>query len=227
MDIKNLLLVRNDVMKMLITEQSTSSCNSHYWITTECLGDGNAQKRTSETANSNYYNFVPWACVAAYLNSVKLDGDLVESSEVEDDCMVSPDLFKSVSLPTYPLENFEGRAFCFLPLPISTGLPAHVNAYFELSSNRRDIWFGSDMAGGGRKRSDWNIYLLENVVAPAYGHLLEKIASEIGPCNLFFSLWPTSLGLEPWASAVRKLYQFVGEFNFRVLYTEARGGQWK
>ncbi|KAG5076121.1 hypothetical protein JHK82_054816 [Glycine max] len=212
--------------KILITEQSTSSRNSHYWITTECLGDGNAQKRTSETANSNCYNFVPWACVAAYLNSVKLDGDLVENSEVEDDCMVSPDLFKSVSLPTYPLENFEGRAFCFLPLPISTGLPAHVNAYFELSSNRRDIWFGSDMAGGGRKRSDWNIYLLENVVAPAYGHLLEKIASEIGPCNLFFSLWPTSLGLEPWASAVRKLYQFVAEFNLRVLYTEARGGQW-
>ncbi|KAK7407784.1 hypothetical protein VNO78_09866 [Psophocarpus tetragonolobus] len=212
--------------KILITEQSTSSRNSHYWITTECLGDGNAQKRTSESANSNSYNFVPWACVAAYLNSVKLDGDLIESSEVEDDCMVSPDLFQSVSLPTHPLENFEGRAFCFLPLPISTGLPAHVNAYFELSSNRRDIWFGSDMAGGGRKRSDWNIYLLENVVAPAYGRLLEKIASEIGHCNLFFSLWPTALGSEPWASAVRKLYQFVAEFNLRVLYTEARGGQW-
>ncbi|XP_020205115.1 sacsin isoform X1 [Cajanus cajan] len=212
--------------KILITEQSTSSRNSHYWITTECLGDGNAQKRTSETVNSNCYNFVPWACVAAYLNSVKVDGNLVESSEVEDDCMVSPNLFQSVSLPTHPVESFEGRAFCFLPLPISTGLPAHVNAYFELSSNRRDIWFGSDMAGGGRKRSEWNIYLLENVVAPAYGRLLEKIASEIGPCNLFFSLWPTTLGLEPWASAVRKLYQFVAEFNLRVLYTDARGGQW-
>ncbi|RDX78476.1 Sacsin, partial [Mucuna pruriens] len=212
--------------KILITEQSTSSRNSHYWITTECLGDGNAQKRTSEAANSNCHNFVPWACVAAYLNSVKLVGNLVESSEVKDDCMVSPDLFPSSSLPARPLENFEGRAFCFLPLPISTGLPAHVNAYFELSSNRRDIWFGSDMTGGGRKRSEWNIYLLENVVAPAYGRLLEKIASEIGPCDLFFSLWPATLGLEPWASAVRKLYQFVAECNLRVLYTEAREGQW-
>ncbi|KAK7349013.1 hypothetical protein VNO80_23837 [Phaseolus coccineus] len=210
--------------KYLITEQSTSGRSSHYWITTECLG--NAQKKTSETTNSSCYNFVPWACVAAYLNSVKLDVDPVESSKGEDDCMVSPDLFQNVSLPNHLLENFEGRAFCFLPLPISTGLPAHVNAYFELSSNRRDIWFGSDMAGGGRKRSDWNIFLLENVVAPAYGRLLEKIASEIGPCNVFFSLWPTTLGLEPWASAVRKLYQFVAEFNLRVLYTEARGGQW-
>ncbi|KAK7310408.1 hypothetical protein RJT34_07912 [Clitoria ternatea] len=213
--------------KILITEKNTSTHTSHYWITTECLGGGSAQKFSSEKSNSGSYNFVPWACVAACLNSVKLGGDLVESSAVEGDCMVSSDLFQSVSLPTLPLENFEGRAFCFLPLPISTGLPAHVNAYFELSSNRRDIWFGSDMTGGGRKRSDWNIYLLENVVTPAYGRLLEKIASEIGPCsNLFFSLWPATLGLEPWASVVRKLYQFIAEFNLRVLYTEARGGQW-
>ena len=41
----------------------------------------------------------------------------------------------------------KGRAFCFLPLPTETGLPVHVNGYFELSSNRRDIWRGDDMAG--------------------------------------------------------------------------------
>jgi sacsin len=213
--------------KMLITEQSISSGHHlHYWIITECLGGGNVRKSTSEASNSNCYNFVPWACVAAYLNSVKRSGDLLDSSEVGDGSVVSPDLFQTASLATHPLENFEGRAFCFLPLPISTGIPAHVNAYFELSSNRRDIWFGSDMTGDGRKRSDWNIYLLENVVAPAYGRLLEKVALEIGPCNLFFSLWPTTLGLEPWASVVRKLYQFVAEFDLRLLYTEARGGQW-
>jgi len=33
-----------------------------------------------------------------------------------------------------------GVAACFLPLPVATGLPVHVNGYFELSSNRRDIW---------------------------------------------------------------------------------------
>lgn len=37
-----------------------------------------------------------------------------------------------------------GQAFCFLPLPVDSGLPVFVNGYFELSSNRRDIW-----AGGG------------------------------------------------------------------------------
>ena len=34
----------------------------------------------------------------------------------------------------------QGMAACFLPLPVATGLPVHVNGYFELSSNRRDIW---------------------------------------------------------------------------------------
>ena len=29
----------------------------------------------------------------------------------------------------------EGKAFCFLSLPVHTGLPIHVNGYFELSSN--------------------------------------------------------------------------------------------
>jgi sacsin len=29
-----------------------------------------------------------------------------------------------------------GLAYCFLPLPVPTGLPVHCNGYFELSSNR-------------------------------------------------------------------------------------------
>ncbi len=37
-------------------------------------------------------------------------------------------------------QQASGRAFCFLPLPARTGLPVHINAFFELSSNRRDIW---------------------------------------------------------------------------------------
>ena len=46
-----------------------------------------------------------------------------------------------------PLEKgaapaLQGMAACFLPLPVATGLPVHVNGYFELSSNRRDIWCG-------------------------------------------------------------------------------------
>ena len=38
------------------------------------------------------------------------------------------------------LQELEGKAYCFLPLPLITSLPVSVNGYFELSSNRRDLW---------------------------------------------------------------------------------------
>lgn len=37
----------------------------------------------------------------------------------------------------------KGHAFCFLPLPAKTTLPVHINGYFELSQNRRDIWYAT------------------------------------------------------------------------------------
>ena len=43
--------------------------------------------------------------------------------------------------------SFHGNAFCYLPLPGPTGLPVHVHAAFALTDNRRDIWFGGDLAG--------------------------------------------------------------------------------
>lgn len=55
----------------------------------------------------------------------------------------------SVGLPL-PLD---GRAYVFLPLSMATRLPFHTNGYFEVSENRRDIWFGPDMTGGARLRS--------------------------------------------------------------------------
>ncbi|XP_038718957.1 sacsin isoform X2 [Tripterygium wilfordii] len=206
--------------KVVVTEKSLTDIVSHCWITSECIGGGQA-KKNSEVANKSHI-LIPWACVAAYIDSVNVGGEL---SNTPSNASTS-DIFGISISSIQERKNFEGRAFCFLPLPIGTGLPVHVNAYFELSSNRRDIWFGNDMAGGGKKRSEWNIHILEDVVAPAYGRLLEKIASQIGPCDLFYSLWPTATGLEPWASLVRKLYKFIIESGLHVLHTKARGGQW-
>ncbi|KAK9106331.1 hypothetical protein Syun_022342 [Stephania yunnanensis] len=148
------------------------------------------------------------------------------SQLTESEASSSADAFPVPSDFLANRRDFEGRAFCFLPLPISTGLPVHVNAYFELSSNRRDIWFGNDMAGGGKARSDWNIFLLEDVVSNAYGRLLEKIAQEIGPGDQFSTFWPTIGEAEPWTSMVRKLHLYVADLCLRVFHTKARGGQW-
>lgn len=216
-----------DCHKIMVSEQNSSDEKSHFWIMSECIGGGSA-RRKSVALDNRSRNFIPWASVAAYLHSVsekevKTDDGQIAERESNNNVLyhfqIHPDSMQN-------RREFEGRAFHFLPLPIATHLPTHVNAYFELSSNRRDIWFGNDMAGGGKVRSDWNMHLLEDVVAPAYCHLLTKVAAEIGPSDLFFSLWPTSTGVEPWFSMVRKLYMCIAERGFRILYTKARGGQW-
>ena len=67
---------------------------------------GGRAKDQAVSAENRARGFVPWAGVAMRL------GGGGEGGEVE------------------------GRAFCFLPLPLKIGLPVHVNGYFELSSNR-------------------------------------------------------------------------------------------
>ncbi|XP_060192900.1 uncharacterized protein LOC132622327 isoform X2 [Lycium barbarum] len=208
--------------KIVVSEKSPSGSRAHLWLTSECLGF--IRGKNSHANLDKYHKTIPWACVATCLHTMQVESDLDGDFDKSD--LIAPNLLDFPVASAGVIENFEGRAFCFLPLPVITGLPVHVNAYFELSSNRRDIWFGNDMAGGGKKRSEWNMYLLEDVVAPAYGYLLEKVASEIGPCDSFFSFWPTKIGYEPWASVVRKLYNFISDSGLKVLYTKARGGQW-
>lgn len=208
--------------KIAVVEETPSATISHYWITSECLHVG--QGRGISKASNKSHNYVPWARVAAYLQSVDLQHNPEGILNIEETSVFNLNSFQSAS--DLLQKQFKGRAFCFLPLPIFTGLPAHVNAYFELSSNRRDIWFGNDMTGGGKQRSDWNLFVLENVAAAAYGHLLEKLSVVIGPSDLFFSYWPSLSCQEPWASMVRTVYTFVADRGLHVLYTKANGGQW-
>ena len=121
-----------------------------------------------------------------------------------------------------PLED--GKAFCFLPLPVHTGLPVHINAYFELSSNRRDIWHGDDMAGGGALRSEWNTVLLTDVVAPAYARLLAEAPRRTGTPDATYALWPPSVPREPWGACVRATFTAMPPFC--VVHTRRAGGQW-
>ena len=79
------------------------------WLISTAIAGGNPKKMSLSDAGRKR-GLVPWVGVAAR----------VPRDERDD---VSPTKTK-------------GTAFCFLPLPVKTGLPVHVNAYFELSSNR-------------------------------------------------------------------------------------------
>ncbi|XP_066267511.1 sacsin-like [Branchiostoma lanceolatum] len=77
------------------------------------------------------------------------------------------------------------RAFCFLPLPIETKLPVHVNGHFALDHEaRRNLW--RDEKGG--MKSDWNKTLINEVIAPAYVAVLDaKRAADFGVQQRSFS----------------------------------------
>ena len=66
------------------------------------------------------------------------------------------------------------KVFCFLPLPVKTDLPVHINGHFALDHEaRRDLW--RDETGG--YRSDWNNALLADVVASCHLTLLDEVRS--------------------------------------------------
>ena len=71
------------------------------------------------------------------------------------------------------------KAFCFLPLPLETNLPVHINGHFALDhESRRNLW--RDEAGHVGYRSDWNNALLEDVVASCYIDMLGKVQRLLG-----------------------------------------------
>ena len=91
---------------------------------------GGEAKRMAADEATRHLKLVPMGAVAA---CVARRGDLTSCSVTRRGVVGEQPLSR-----LFP--DLAGQAFCFLPLPVSTQLPVHVNAYWELSSNRRDIW---------------------------------------------------------------------------------------
>lgn len=117
----------------------------------------------------------------------------------------------------------------------------HVNAFFELSSNRRDVWFGTDMSGMGHVRAMWNLALLKHCVAPAWAELLAQAtgrtpsisadapgASDTEALAAYSRLWPVALNktAQPWRCAAEEVYKCLCSDNKPVIWTSASGGYW-
>lgn len=161
-----------------------------------CSALGAGQCRAIACNPSNFENkFLPWGNVAAHLSR---NGN------------------------SLPLRH--GNAFCFLPLPAETGFNVHINGYFELSANRRDIWVGSDMTGQGHIRSEWNRSLLWDVISPLYIQLLLTARSLMGPGHEYAKLWPTQVSSDIWKIVRSRVYQIAEDTP--LFYTPLKGGQW-
>lgn len=141
-----------------------------HWEVCNQLG-GPAANAIANNAENSFLRLVPWAGVAACVNVAS------SAEEIKD-----------------------GLAYCFLPLPVRTGLPIMVNGFFELSSNRRDVWqSGPDMTGDGRTRAAWNVALMSDVISPSYCRLLLRLKELLGFTERFQNFWPSDALAQPWS----------------------------
>ncbi|CAN0319020.1 unnamed protein product, partial [Ectocarpus sp. 12 AP-2014] len=142
----------------------------------------------ADSEKAKLMKFVPWAGVAARLATTEVAPPSVFPAEGGSAAGGGEGKGGgSKRLPPAP----RGAAYCFLPLPVLTGLPVHVNGYFELSSNRRDIWSGSDMVGDGELRANWNKALVEELAASCYTRVLVAAKASLGGGAAYEALWPT------------------------------------
>ena len=70
--------------------------------------------------------------------------------------------------------HFRGKLFCFLPLPVCTDIPVHLNGQFILSSSRRDIWRSTSTTNDDN--TEWNNSIIK-ALASSYANFLQEIVS--------------------------------------------------
>ena len=71
------------------------------------------------------------------------------------------------------------RLFCFLPLPLLTHLPVHINGFFALDHEARRGLFRDGENSLSTYRSLWNALLMEQVIAPAYVEILAQVKNKL------------------------------------------------
>jgi len=84
------------------------------------------------------------------------------------------------------------------------------NGYFELSSNRRDVWCDSDdLAGDGAIRARWNKALMRDVCAPCFIRILLRVAA-METLDFFYNLFPrSSTCSSTWRPVLLSFYKIV------------------
>ena len=84
-----------------------------------------------------------------------------------------------------------GYLFCFLPLPIETKLPFHVNGTFEVTSDRKGLRCLTDDDKIARK-SNWNEYILIDATVNALFAMLEHFTfNSENSQYTYYQLWPS------------------------------------
>ena len=111
--------------------------------------------------------------------------------------------------------HHNGSVFCYLPLPIHSGLPVHINGTFAVASNRRHLKQKTE-DDKACAEVEWNNVLLKDSVCSAYLDLLEDMKST-ATTYCFHSLWPRACDIEPYFEPLaRSFYQKVASEGYSL-----------
>ncbi|WP_413166916.1 sacsin N-terminal ATP-binding-like domain-containing protein [Capilliphycus salinus ALCB114379] len=89
-------------------------------------------------------------------------------------------------------QPIRGRVYCFLPLPLETEFPIHINGFFNLNSSRDNLSSDLGQTGKDRPRAIWNQLLVRHVVSHACANLIADLVEDLGQYNPqeYYQLWP-------------------------------------
>ena len=116
-----------------------------------------------------------------------------------------------------PTADHKYHLFCFLPLPIESDLPVHVNGHFLVDDSRKHL----DHVG----LSKWNKVLAQMVIVPAYVDLLIAVKDLIDINNpndveFYYSLFPNDSKTIAELAIVREFYAELVQRNPPVFVRE-------
>ena len=161
-------------------------------------------------------------------------GDLLQN---EKELITKEEADKLGSMPVVGIaksaeskKSSAGHVFCALPLPLlqekTTGLPVHVNGFFALGADRKDLkWQPAGQVHCNDKQILWNRFLIERVLPEAYLSLFNELKRSSCSYEIVYNSLPDlSIVNQKWEKLSMKLLQEV--FKGSCLWTDARGGQW-
>ncbi|XP_046902959.1 sacsin isoform X2 [Hypomesus transpacificus] len=146
-----------------ITQQHCRGSDVQFWLLYNCFGTHQSLQMAQRENNQTKFS-LPIAGIAVPLSREKQTGKWVKSET-----------------------KLVGQAFCFLPLPIDTGLPVNVNGTFAVTSNRKGLWESG-------VKNQWNRALLEDAGTMAYVNVLQVLKNMAQNGTLqsydYYTFWP-------------------------------------
>ena len=191
-----------DLLRSALTIDMTSTITKHG---SSFFGDKDQSRSASET----------WLLASSIGRGIAMqfsvaDKTLLPSAGVAVQLMPT-ECGKFAPLPVTDQESrHDGTVFCYLALPLHSGLPLHINGALAVASNRRHL---KERTEGDKAciGVEWNDVLLRDSVCAAYLDLLEDLKSAAGMYS-FHLLWPRASYVEPNCEALaRSFYQQVAD----------------